>query len=739
MAENGIIVKAKDGTTHSFPAGMGFDEIDTRLNSYYESIGFSGPNKKSDPAQKYPDWVENTDAPIRPAQANIDVNADEITPTSQYERERRRAVFEGIDNPKQQAALQEANRQVTGFQLGQIPVVGETLRQGYEMLSPKGQSRAASAYGGLNKGVSFGFNDELVGVVEGEGARDAVRASQTAAEAANPKSFVTGELTGAVASGGGLVGGARQAGVRTTAARIGAAEGGLYGVGTADGGAGSRVAGGITGATFGAVFGKAGDAVAAKLSQYAQRGRLVVNGRFSDDAEKLILQESGVDVKTLPPEQYEGLVSEVQRGIDPAQAALYQDAQTLPAKVNLSRGQLTGDDTILRRETAALSGDERFGRRTRQSVQFQRDEQQRAVQANAQAMRQGFGGDGEAVPYGGAGDMVASRIAADASAAKDKAATVRRSATEGNATAPQAVLTRIVSDIRSDLSSQGLVKGTAIYDAVDSGFLRQADEILSRSGKGQIPVNTLSRIRQQVSRASKTAAGDARPVFKSIADNIDAKLNEAIEQSIISGDEAVIKNWQKSTKLFADYYKTYEGKKGARRFIAKMASGELDPADASKVIFGVNGITPKQGQRQLLSNIKSLVGETSPEWQALRQEGLTRILREAPDGRIGQKFSSELERQLKDNPQVMRTLYTQEEVYQLRKFSRVVRALERTAKNVGNPSGTGFMNFITSKMGPTALQIPVIKQLIEPIVNEVSDIALSSRMTRRALPEPAKN
>lgn len=138
-----------------------------------------------------------------------------------------------------------------------------------------------AALSGAADAITFGWGDELMGVIGGEEARDRSRAHQERARADQSGAFLAGQIGGSFVGGGGIGAGARLAGRAIPAlgraaasaagrmgpmsriaagAGMGAAGGALYGAGDAVDG--MRGEGAMTGAMWGAPFGAGGQGVA---------------------------------------------------------------------------------------------------------------------------------------------------------------------------------------------------------------------------------------------------------------------------------------------------------------------------------------------------------------------------------------------------------------------------------------------------------------------------------------------
>lgn len=146
--------------------------------------------------------------------------------------------------------------------------------------SPDGD-RVGAFLSGAADSASFGFGDELKGLVFGDEERDAARRRQAQHRVDNPVSFGAGQVGGALVGGGGIGAGLRAAGVGARALQLGwASRAGIAaltgGAGTAAYGAGSagdgeRLQSAATNFLPGAVFGGGLSVAGSALGPVASR------------------------------------------------------------------------------------------------------------------------------------------------------------------------------------------------------------------------------------------------------------------------------------------------------------------------------------------------------------------------------------------------------------------------------------------------------------------------------------
>lgn len=158
---------------------------------------------------------------------------------------------------------------------------------------------------GAADALTFGFGDEMLGVIGGDEARDRSRRQQEAARAARPGYYLGGQVAGSLAGGLGAGVGARLAlraapaaaaalngvnwaGRAGIAAATGAAGGAAYGAGDARGGVEERLPGAVRGGTIGAVGGGALSLAGSAIGPVARR---VMEGRSPERVAQGILAQ----------------------------------------------------------------------------------------------------------------------------------------------------------------------------------------------------------------------------------------------------------------------------------------------------------------------------------------------------------------------------------------------------------------------------------------------------------------
>ena len=183
-----------------------------------------------------------------------------------------------------------------------------------------------------------------------------------------------------------------------------------------------------------------------------------------------------------------------------------------------------------------------------------------------------------------------------------------------------------------------------------------------------------------------------RSAMMGMMKDLDAFVDKSIDRALVQGDEAAISNWRKARGLFSEHQKKYMGKEGPDKIISKLSKGDLNATEAAGLIFGSKSIGGKAGAGRLAEGVKKLVGEDSDAWKDLKAEAFMRLLNQNGDTFSGAKFSTELERVARQNPDVLRAFFNADELLEMRRFARVSKAVTTKVPGGSNPSGSGIFN-----------------------------------------------
>ncbi len=596
------------------------------------------------------------------------------------------AVYDALPESAKRSAIDPRAPRVPGTYDPNAP---------YEMFpksQPSGPSPSAPGYGdplGMLRdafvgttakavqGATLGFGDEIAGLVSSD-AQDAMRREQTKYEKVNPLGATVAEIGGAglsalYAAPAALSTPLGLGGRLARSGGIGAVYGGLTGLGNAEGSFQDRLPSAGLGATIGGIAGLGAEAV-------APLARRVFMGA--------------------PP--------------PPAATPQMAAARDLPVPVPLTRGQATGDTNLLGAEYA-LAADSRSG--AGPIMRQFADEQQAALLANRDALQQQIAGNAPAVARGEGGAMVSARLNEMRDAAKrnvDNLYDTARAAGDAVTINPDVALgtgQRMATAIRANHAVENI-----------PGVVREIDRLAGYANNGPVPVRTLFETRQRLS--SMRANRDEQAVAAGTAiRELDAAIDDALELSLLSGDEAGVTAWREAIAANRDFARTYKSKD----FVSALTQRDgpdgalkVKPEEAARYIFGTSnmGLVSKRDVAANLVRLRDHLGADSPEWAAIKQEGFMRFADEAlgsmgPTGQAfsGAKLAKAWEKANRESPEVMNRLFTGEERRDIGNWVNVARNVTVKDGRVFNSSGSAYrLEGLKGLIDRGASRIPVLNR-----------------------------
>lgn len=472
------------------------------------------------------------------------------------------------------------------------------------------------------------------------------------------------------------------------------------------GGAGFQALSPIANAIYRGIAGKVTDAAQASRLYTSITGNRSLfddaSQRLTPDGEKL-MADLGIDISTVTPDFSAEFGRQARQAASPADAARSAQAQSLPVPVPLTRGDISRIPDQQMFESQAEKGV--YGDVASTVMRQARQDQQAALRGNVEAIQQRLSGGEPAVTQPQqAGQIVQEGL--QASAARRKAVVDRlydrARETEGGVPLNEAQKLRYIIGNNQAVSDR-------LSNAPKAMQRLEALDKLTAGGDGSVLVSSL----QDWRRATTTLAREAqdpteKAALSAMVREFDAALPDMVKAELIQGDPTSVAKWSKAIRARRDWAKKFEGDDLVQQLTAKEYRGgsiqpTVAPEDATKLIFGISdaGLAPKMNMARDLRRVRGILGETSPAWQAMREEAFLRLARAGEGSYVastqtrefsGAKFAKAVDDALSRNPEVMRTLFTPDERALLNQFKEVAVRVTTTARGGQNFSNTSAGN-----------------------------------------------
>jgi|DEB0MinimDraft_10_1074344.scaffolds.fasta_scaffold08597_2 hypothetical protein len=478
------------------------------------------------------------------------------------------------------------------------------------------------------------------------------------------------------------------------------------------GAAGSDQGVDLVNAALTGVLGGAGEGVgqiAELVSRLFRRGGAIRNGTITPQGESALrsMGLSDDQIAAFGPEfiaEFQRVARKSVNADDLRNAAIQASANTLPQPVRLTRGDITRDVGQQAFEDAANKGAR--GRGAYETLRPFREAQNLELQANSGLIQQRLGGGTVNVANPGEGvAAVQSGLLARSQAAKSAVNDAYDAAKDaGRAAFDAEIGGQFAKGLRSEVVDEfggGLTPG-----GVPQRLLDDLDGIISPAGGGQVTevtIRALEEWRKRLNTASRSRdlAGTTDGAALSLMKNrYEGFLDQILDGALIRGDETAIDLFRNARTLARDFAEKYKDNKIVANLIEVGDDGitlARNPEEALGTIFNSSGLGGKTGAQQALEHIKTLLGDQSPEWLAMKEEAFIRLLRSQNANQMGSdgiqlfsgdRFSSSFNKAMQDNRTLMSTLFNQDELMLIDQFRRVALAATNRVPGAVNTSNS---------------------------------------------------
>ena len=364
------------------------------------------------------------------------------------------------------------------------------------------------------------------------------------------------------------------------------------------------------------------------------------------------------------------------------------DAQALDVPIDLTTGQATRSPVLYREEhSAGAMG----GLELAQQAEGVRTLQQRALAANAENMVGGLGAGSDRAQRGAAVQAKVKERRDAAWSGVGEAYKRARNA-KNQPVIPEGPLVSFISDTGKRIRQVH----TPGPDDTTQRMIADFRETISEKGTSLVE---LERWRSRATQAKQSAKGSDRRALGELIKAYDGAIQGGL-MAQATGDRSAVGLWRRAVKSRSEYGKKYENDSIVDRLSRqnKDRPGELnlDAQDVMSELLSASGFGKKGAAREAL-RLRKFLGKDSPEWAEVQAEGLVRLLGFEPTqfagGNISTKVISNLRKAMKEQPQLMKVLFTESQRSQIQRFARVVENTSVAPRDAGTPnaSGSGLM------------------------------------------------
>lgn len=415
--------------------------------------------------------------------------------------------------------------------------------------------------------------------------------------------------------------------------------------------------------------------------------------------------------------------------------------ETIP----MTKGQKSGDITQLRREEAMRQG----ARGDAAEGTFRKfdDEQTRAIEAEAgniqKKIGQGSGLTEDAIPNIG-NDLQGSTITArdNAKAAVDK---LYKEAREGGPLV-------MSGDGMKEFASRSR-QALADFDIDGPGFepVKRYLTRIEKMAKGKTVKDTdwtvIENLRKQINNSiTKTADLPADRALMNLKGELDGFVDEALERGLLSGDESVLRTFQRARVEHSRYKQLFGSRMSpepaSKEMVKLLDEAQATPEQFINAIVGAGKTTSSAKARGLVQRMVEIFGPDSAEVGLLKDAFIAKAFTNK-----GQVTRASIINNVRDMFDVKAKflsseLFTQEEIRAIKEYAKQV-AKTITPDDARNPSRSGWViakdiydKGLLSNLGKTVGIVPFSDGIRDALVETGG--SMSARRAIKDLPALAK-
>lgn len=415
------------------------------------------------------------------------------------------------------------------------------------------------------------------------------------------------------------------------------------------------------------------------------------------DAVKEEANRIGLDPSAVTDEFIESFLRDTEQAVNPQAAALRGEEEF---GIGLTEGQRTGSQKQIRFENRARAGD--FGEKAQNFILKKEAEQQQQARAATQQVQGRFG---------------------DPLASQTEAGQLVRQGVQNAEQAANARVQQAFDEVGDASLSAGNVRN--LLDATENAIRGvEFDKRLEATSRVLDDVRKLKRFLERKDIGANVSAFDLKRVnamrrrlggsIKTAKDSTDRRqltlmkqgfddfLDDAVIKGLFEGDQKALNSLRGANELFREYAKKFRAqdvrtkggqtaKDAAGAFVDKIVSANPTDSEIMRMLFGANDTFGSRAGEALAKRFKAILGESSPEFQTIRQAAFLRFVHRNDDVINGAMSLRRLNRATKgDQRNLVKTLFSPDE---LRLFERLFTQIKRTTPEIvqdrANPSGSG--------------------------------------------------
>jgi hypothetical protein len=189
-----------------------------------------------------------------------------------------------------------------------------------------------------------------------------------------------------------------------------------------------------------------------------------------------------------------------------------------------------------------------------------------------------------------------------------------------------------------------------------------------------IELNDIADFRKRVSALTRAPDATVSAAATTARHHIDEWFNAQLTNDLVSGSADAITKWKSATGAYKEMFDNYRSENAIKSLIDKQAT----PETVKKWIYGMSAMGANTQAGQVVMKLKNILGDSSPEIEALRQGVMFDIVEPILTANIGEAsaaaFMQNVAQVRAKKPTLWANMFSPQDMGALESLSKVVSA-----------------------------------------------------------------
>lgn len=235
--------------------------------------------------------------------------------------------------------------------------------------------------------------------------------------------------------------------------------------------------------------------------------------------------------------------------------------------------------------------------------------------------------------------------------------------------------------------------------------------------------------------ATKQGGGADYRAVTAIKNAYDAHLQDIYHQGLFTGDPSWLSAWQQARAAFAQHQRLFRPDDDLRQSVRRIIENQATPEEVIRYMYGRAMTGDSRQSAALADHLRTILGDTSDEWGAIRQGGWQHLIGTANQNQqitheTAQAIADRIDQFLTNRGRTLaQTLYSDPERQQMANFAQGLRQMATNRRTPpaalqhmidlasGRPlQAEALANTLVGGSGSTILKAPESNRLIDNLL-----------------------